>query len=69
MFHHEVEGELGTMFFDLHPRDGKFLHAAYFAIQCGRIRNNEDDEGGSVGGLDRDGVPGAGSKLGRGGQW
>jgi intermediate peptidase len=39
-FEHEQEGPLGTMFFDLHPRDGKFLHAAHFTIRCGRIRND-----------------------------
>jgi Zn-dependent oligopeptidase len=41
-FHHETEGPLGTMFFDLHPRDGKFLHAAHFTIRCGRIRNEDN---------------------------
>ena len=40
-FHHEIEGPLGTMFFDLHPRDGKFLHAAHFTSRCGRIRNED----------------------------
>jgi intermediate peptidase len=40
-FHHEEEGPLGTMFFDLHPRDGKFLHAAHFTIRCGRIREED----------------------------
>jgi intermediate peptidase len=59
VFHHEVEGELGTMFFDLHLRDGKVLHAAHFVIQCGRIRNNEDNEGGGVGSRD-DGMRGKG---------
>ncbi len=39
-FQHGQEGPLGTMFFDLHPRDGKFLHAAHFTIRCGRIRND-----------------------------
>ncbi len=33
--------------------------------QCRR----EEEEGESVGGEDRDGVPGAGGKLGLGGQW
>ena len=32
-------------------------------------RGQEEEESGSVGGQDRDGVPGAGSELGRGGQW
>ena len=40
-FHHEHDGALGSMYFDLHPRDGKFVHAAHFTIRCGR--NREDD--------------------------
>ena len=39
-FHHE-EGSLGSMYFDLHPRDGKFVHAAHFTIRCGRNRNDD----------------------------
>jgi intermediate peptidase len=42
-FHHEHDGALGSMYFDLHPRDGKFVHAAHFTIRCGR--NREDDVG------------------------
>ena len=42
-FHHEHDGALGSMYFDLHPRDGKFVHAAHFTIRCGR--NREDDIG------------------------
>ena len=42
-FHHVEDGPLGTMYFDLHPRDGKFVHAAHFTIRCGRIRNDNDD--------------------------
>ena len=42
IFHHDEDGTLGTMFFDLHPRDGKFLHAAHFTIRCGRRRTEED---------------------------
>jgi len=61
VFHHEADdGELGTMFFDLHPRDGKFLHAAHFTIRCGRMRNDED---GGVGGC-RDGGGGGGGARG-----
>ncbi|KAL7520151.1 hypothetical protein ACHAWX_004895 [Stephanocyclus meneghinianus] len=41
-FHHEEEGPLGTMYFDMHPREGKFVHAAHFTIRCGRIRNNDE---------------------------
>ncbi|KAL3826389.1 hypothetical protein ACHAXA_008597 [Cyclostephanos tholiformis] len=56
VFHHEVDGILGTMYFDLHPREGKFLHAAHFTIRCGRMRNDEDvDEEGRWGGRDNDG--------------
>lgn len=40
-FHHEHDGALGSMYFDLHPREGKFVHAAHFTIRCGR--NREDD--------------------------
>ena len=40
-FQHDVEGPLGTMYFDLHPRDGKFSHAAHFTIRCGRIRKED----------------------------
>lgn len=55
VFHHEVDGILGTMYFDLHPREGKFLHAAHFTIRCGRVRNDEDvDDGGGWGGRDND---------------
>ena len=32
-------------------------------------RWQEEEEGGNVGGRDQDGVPGAGSELGRGGRW
>lgn len=44
-FHHE-EGPLGVMYFDLHPREGKFVHAAHFTIRCGRVR---DDDGNGQG--------------------
>lgn len=40
-FHHEEDGPLGTMYFNLHPRNGKFVHAAHFTIRCGRIRNED----------------------------
>jgi len=45
-FHHEEDGPLGTMFFDLFPRDNKFVHAAHFTIRCGQYRKN-DEEGNS----------------------
>jgi len=41
-FHHEEDGPLGTMFFDLFPRDNKFVHAAHFTIRCGQYRNDDD---------------------------
>lgn len=42
-FYHDDEGPLGTMYFDLHPREGKFGHAAHFTIRCGRIRKDKED--------------------------
>ena len=42
-FNHEKDGKLGSMYFDLHPRDGKFVHAAHFTIRCGRNREDDTD--------------------------
>ncbi|KAL7535895.1 hypothetical protein ACHAWF_005307 [Thalassiosira exigua] len=52
-FEHEEDGPLGTMYFDLHPRDGKFVHAAHFTIRCGRVREGEEDGDGGREGEDR----------------
>mmetsp|Transcript_38222 Transcript_38222/g.46633 ORF Transcript_38222/g.46633 Transcript_38222/m.46633 type:complete len:757 (-) Transcript_38222:59-2329(-) len=34
-FHHEEEGDIGTLFLDVHPRDHKYSHAAHFTVRCG----------------------------------
>ncbi|KAK9820224.1 hypothetical protein WJX72_007664 [[Myrmecia] bisecta] len=33
---HPAEGILGCIYLDLHPRPGKFVHAAHFNLRCGR---------------------------------
>ena len=34
-FYDEDGTEVGTMYFDLHARDGKYGHAAHFTVRCG----------------------------------
>jgi intermediate peptidase len=40
----ESERELGTMYLDLHPRPGKYTHAAHFTVRCGCVVNGPDSE-------------------------
>ena len=39
---HPDEGSLGTLYMDLHPRDGKYGHAAHFTVKCGCKTKDSD---------------------------
>lgn len=36
--------ELGTMYLDLHPRVGKYTHAAHFTVRCGCVVNGPNSD-------------------------
>lgn len=38
-FEQDSGRELGTMYLDLHPRAGKYTHAAHFTVRCGCVVN------------------------------
>jgi len=43
-FEEDTGRELGTMYLDLHPRPGKYTHAAHFTVRCGCLENGPDSD-------------------------
>lgn len=45
IFYEEDTGrDLGTMYLDLHPRTGKYTHAAHFTVRCGCVVNGSTSD-------------------------
>jgi intermediate peptidase len=44
IFTDDEERNLGTMYLDLHPRKGKYTHAAHFTVRCGCVVDGPDSE-------------------------
>jgi intermediate peptidase len=44
VFQDDEERNLGTMYLDLHPRKGKYTHAAHFTVRCGCVVDGPDSD-------------------------